>query len=141
MDWCPCLLGWGWPWDMTHLLAGRWSMSVWLPALPPPPPTRSLWGIAQSIAEVPINSGVLYRLVVFLVFQGTAIWYVMRYAKKVKAHPEQSVMYGVPMEFTPPDVSESDGAFTLRQKLCLLLFPGHHRDAAVWHHSAWVVYQ
>ena len=79
-------------------------------------------GIAQSIAEVPINSGVLYRLVVFLVFQGTAIWYVMRYAKKVKAHPEQSVMYGVPMEFTPPDVSESDGAFTLRQKLCLLLF-------------------
>lgn len=39
-------------------------------------------GIAQSIAEVPINSGVLYRLVVFLVFQGTAIWYVMRYAKR-----------------------------------------------------------
>ena len=83
---------------------------------------RSLWASPRALAEVPINSGVLYRLVVFLVFQGTAIWYVMRYAKRSKAHPEQSVMYGVPMEFTPPDVSESDGAFTLRQKLCLLLF-------------------
>ena len=31
-------------------------------------------------------------------------------------------MYGVPMEFTPPDVSDSDGVFALRQKLCLLLF-------------------
>ncbi len=79
-------------------------------------------GIAQSIAEVPINSGLLYRLVIFLVFQSVAIWYVMRYAKKVKAHPEKSVMYGVPMEFTPPDVHDTNGEFTLRQKLCLLLF-------------------
>lgn len=79
-------------------------------------------GIAQSIAEVPINSGLLYRLVIFLVFQSASIWYVMRYAKKVKAHPEKSVMYGVPMEFTPPDVHDTNGEFTLRQKLCLLLF-------------------
>lgn len=79
-------------------------------------------GIAQSIAEVPINSGLLYRLVIFLVFQFVAIWYVMRYAKKVKAHPEKSVMYGVPMEFTPPHVHDTNGEFTLRQKLCLLLF-------------------
>lgn len=79
-------------------------------------------GIAQSIAEVPINSGLLYRLVIFLVFQSVTIWYVMRYAKKVKAHPEKSVMYGVPMEYTPPEVRDADGTFTGRQKLCLLLF-------------------
>lgn len=79
-------------------------------------------GIAQSIAEVPINSGLLYRVVVFLVFQSVTIWYVMRYAKKVKAHPEKSVMYGVPLEYTPPEVHDSDSEFTIRQKLCLLLF-------------------
>ena len=79
-------------------------------------------GIAQSIAEVPINSGIIYRLVIFIVFQSVAIWYVMRYAKKVKAHPEQSVMYGVPMEYEPPKVQDTEGAFTLRQKLCLALF-------------------
>lgn len=79
-------------------------------------------GIAQSIAEVPINSGLLYRFIIFLVFQFASIWYVMRYAKKVKAHPEKSVMYGVPMEYAPPEVHDTDGVFTLRQKLCLLLF-------------------
>ena len=79
-------------------------------------------GIAQSIAEVPINSGIIYRLVIFIVFQSVAIWYVMRYAKKVKAHPEQSVMYGVPMEYEPPKVQDTEGVFTVRQKLCLALF-------------------
>lgn len=79
-------------------------------------------GIAQSIAEVPINSGLLYRLVIFVVFQSVSILYVMHYARKVKSHPEKSVMYGVPMEFDPPEVHDSDGIFTLRQKLCLLLF-------------------
>ena len=98
-------------------------------------------GIAQSIAEVPINSGVLYRLVVFLVFQGTAIWYVMRYAKKGQG-PSGAVR----------DVRCSDGVYSARcerVRRCLYpaaeavsaAVPGHHRDAAVWHHSAWVVYQ
>lgn len=141
MAWYPCLWEWDLPWDMTPLLAGQWSMWVWPPALPPATTNPFSVGIAQSIAEVPINSGVLYRLVVFLVFQGTAIWYVMRYAKKVKEHPEQSVMYGVPMEFTPPDVSDSDGVFTLRAEAVLAAVPGHHRDAAVRHHSAGMVYQ
>ena len=79
-------------------------------------------GIAQSIAEVPINSGIIYRLVIFIVFQSVAIWYVMRYAKKVKAHPEQSVMYGVPREYEPPKLQDTERGLTLRQKLCLALF-------------------
>lgn len=77
-------------------------------------------GIAQSIAEVPLNSGVGYRLVIFFVFQAVSIWYVMRYAKKVKAHPEQSILYGSPDIYTGVKPEESD--FSLRQKLCLLLF-------------------
>lgn len=79
-------------------------------------------GIAQSIAEVPINSGIGYRIVIFLVFQLTSIWYVMRYARKVKEHPECSVMYGVQSELEMPEVDDTNGEFTLRQKLCLALF-------------------
>ena len=81
-------------------------------------------GIAQTIAEVPLNSGVAYRAFIFCVFEAVSIWYVMRYAKRVKLHPEQSVLYGC------EEVSASGGntapaaEFTLRRKLCTLLFFG-----------------
>lgn len=51
-------------------------------------------GIAQTIADVPLNSGVAYRAVIFAVFEMVSIWYVMRYARKVKQNPELSVLYG-----------------------------------------------
>lgn len=52
-------------------------------------------GIAQGIAELPIGSGMLYRIICFIVFQGTAIWYLMRYANKVKNNPELSIVKDV----------------------------------------------
>jgi len=52
-------------------------------------------GIAQGIAELPIGSGIVFRIICFIVFEGTAIWYVMRYAKKVKNNPELSIVKGV----------------------------------------------
>lgn len=79
-------------------------------------------GIAQSIAEVPINSGLAFRLLAFVVFQGVSIWYVMRYARRVKADPTKSVLYGVEREVEMAESKESSEEFTLRQKLCLLLF-------------------
>ena len=80
-------------------------------------------GIAQSIAEVPINSGLWYRGVIFVVFQMVAIWYVMRYARRVKADPTRSVLYGEPYEVQIPAPKDGEeDAFTLRQKLCLVLF-------------------
>lgn len=79
-------------------------------------------GIAQSIAEVPINSGLWYRAVVFLVFQSVSIWYVMRYARRVKADPTKSVLYGEEYEVQAPTPKEEGEKFTLRQKLCLALF-------------------
>lgn len=78
-------------------------------------------GIAQSIAELPLNSGLIYRLVIFIVFQSVSIWYVMRYAGKVKANPEKSILYGEPMD-AYANVKPEEGDFTLRQKLCLALF-------------------
>lgn len=52
-------------------------------------------GIAQSIAEVPLYSGIGFRIVTFIVFEIIAISYVMIYARKVKANPEKSVVYGI----------------------------------------------
>lgn len=78
-------------------------------------------GIAQSIAELPISSGLWYRVVIFLVFQSTSVWYVMRYAKRVKADPTRSIIYGE-QAAVPPAPAEDGGEMTLRQKICLLLF-------------------
>lgn len=81
-------------------------------------------GIAQSIAEVPINSGLGYRFLIFLCFQTVSILYVMRYAHKIKADPTQSILYGESSEINLPESKCEDNIFTIRQKLCLLLFFG-----------------
>ena len=44
-------------------------------------------GIAQGIAGLPVFSGMVFRIVLFLVLYVTATLFVMRYAKKVKANP------------------------------------------------------
>ncbi|PPA71051.1 YfcC family protein [Jeotgalibacillus proteolyticus] len=49
-------------------------------------------GIAQGIAEVPIFSGFGYRFVVYIFILSLAIFYVMRYARKVKKEPSLSVI-------------------------------------------------
>ena len=79
-------------------------------------------GIAQSVADVPMNSGLGYRIIVFLAFQTAAILYVMHYAKQVKADPTRSVLYGKKREVEAPPAETEDSTFTIRQKLCLLLF-------------------
>ena len=44
-------------------------------------------GIAQSYAELPMFSGLLYRWIIFFVFVGVSIIFVMRYANKIKKDP------------------------------------------------------
>lgn len=52
-------------------------------------------GIAQGIAGLPIGSGIKFRILCFIIYQGTAIFYLMRYAHKVKENPECSLVKGV----------------------------------------------
>lgn len=47
-------------------------------------------GVAQSFAELPIYSGIKFRIIVFLVLLPITILYIMRYAKKVKGNPQLS---------------------------------------------------
>lgn len=55
-------------------------------------------GIAQGIAEVQLFSGWQFRLVPYLFFLTAAIVFVMRYAAKVRAAPERSVVAALERE-------------------------------------------
>lgn len=50
-------------------------------------------GIAQGIAELPIFSGMEYRIAAWLILTSTAILFVSRYASKVQKNPELSPTY------------------------------------------------
>lgn len=50
-------------------------------------------GVAQEIAELPLFSGVGFRLVILAVLWIVTSAYLMRYAEKVKKNPETSLLY------------------------------------------------
>ncbi len=52
-------------------------------------------GVAQSIAEVPIYSGIGFRTAVYVVVLLFGMWYVTRYAIRVKKDPTKSVVYDI----------------------------------------------
>lgn len=51
-------------------------------------------GLGQMIAEVPIYSGAGLRSLLFLLLVGSGVLYLTRYALKVRANPELSLMAG-----------------------------------------------
>ena len=55
-------------------------------------------GTAQIIAELPLFSGMGYRLLCMIPFLAVAIIYVLRYAKKCKLDSKNSLLYGVELE-------------------------------------------
>lgn len=75
-------------------------------------------GLAQQIAGLPMFSGIGFRLLILCSILPLVIWYTMRYAKKVKANPELSVVKD--LDFG--DMSLGEGAienaqWTLREQL------------------------
>ena len=73
-------------------------------------------GIAQSIAELPLFSGMVYRCIIFVVFVGTWMFITLRYASKVKKDPTKSVVYG--MDFSGFQIeTKEEGTFTGKQKV------------------------
>ncbi len=55
-------------------------------------------GVAQSIAELPMFSGIALRLVVWVCTLVLVIVYISRYANKVKADPTKSLVYELELE-------------------------------------------
>lgn len=50
-------------------------------------------GIAQSIAEIPLFSGITYRTVAWVITTSVTVIFLMFYARKIKKNPEFSPMY------------------------------------------------
>jgi uncharacterized ion transporter superfamily protein YfcC len=76
-------------------------------------------GIAQSIAELPIFSGMLFRVILFVIFLSITIWYIWRYTRMILSHPEKSLV-GVYTE-GPQDDNELKASFTTRHKILLIV--------------------
>lgn len=66
-------------------------------------------GVAQDISELPLFSGMAYRIVILVILLAATSAYIIIYAKKVAANPEKSVIYGIQedTEYTFEDVSDS----------------------------------
>ena len=64
-------------------------------------------GVAQDIAELPLFSGMGYRIFILIVLLAATSTYIICYAKKVAANPEKSIIYGIKedQEYTFDDVS------------------------------------
>ncbi len=76
--------------------------------------------VGHQIAELPIYSGMWYRLVAMCILYVPVFFYVLRYARKVKANPELSITKDEECTFT---VIEDDGAtMNGRQKIAGVVF-------------------
>lgn len=80
-------------------------------------------GISQSIASVPLYSGLGYRLVTWVIGTSVMITYVMSYARRVKRDPEISPVRDIDLE-REAAVPHAAGAaaWDLRHAVTLVLF-------------------
>lgn len=66
-------------------------------------------GVAQDIAELPLFSGMGYRIFILIVLLAATSAYIICYAKKVASNPKNSIIYGIKedQEYTFDDVSDT----------------------------------
>ncbi|MEK5040165.1 YfcC family protein [Sporosarcina sp. FSL K6-3457] len=74
-------------------------------------------GIAHSIAGLPLFSGMLFRVIVFVIIVGITIYYTWRYAKGILADPSKSLI-GI-LDNSEDSSEELTAPFTARHKLIL----------------------
>jgi len=82
--------------------------------------------IAQSIAELPLNSGIGLRVVFFVCCMTLTVVHVLRYGARIRRDPEASLVHGDGVE--EPDDTLDEHEFTRRQAVtiacCLAIFGG-----------------
>lgn len=81
-------------------------------------------GIAQGIADVPLFSGIGYRVVVWFICNLTAIVFIMYYIKKLKINPAISPTYHEDIERRKSDHinSNEEKHLTFKHKTVLFVF-------------------
>ena len=80
-------------------------------------------GIAQGIAELPMYSGLVLRILLLISFLVITSAYIIRYAKKVKNAPELSVVYGSE-DFVVEEPEGDATELNFRHVLVILTFAG-----------------
>jgi len=81
-------------------------------------------GIASGLAGISIGEGITHRLVLLLLYYCFGVFFVMRYAAKVKKNPEASIVYDIREKVEAP-FRKSSGEqleMTGKRKLVLGLF-------------------
>ena len=80
-------------------------------------------GIAQSIAEIPMYSGIVYRTIIWVISTVVSIGFVMLYASKIKKKPELSPVYKIDEKKRQNLVGfeNQEGEFLLSHKIILIL--------------------
>ena len=80
-------------------------------------------GIAQGIAQVPLYSGLGYRLIIWAVCTAVVITFMMMYARKIRKDPTKSITYQFDLNKRQElGMNQTVEKITLRQKLVLIVF-------------------
>jgi uncharacterized ion transporter superfamily protein YfcC len=83
-------------------------------------------GIASGFADISISDGLIGRLVILIVGLGIGIFFVMRYAARVKADPARSLVFDMKADnearFRGEDQAGSPTEMTGQQKMILVVF-------------------
>ena len=80
-------------------------------------------GIAQGIAQVPLYSGLGYRLIIWAVCTAVVITFMMMYARKIRKDPTKSITYQFDLTKRQElGMDQTVEKITLRQKLVLIVF-------------------
>lgn len=74
-------------------------------------------GVAQGIADLPLFSGIGFRIIIWALYMLVTAWYVMRYAEKVKKNPESSMVFNIKSDSDKfVDLSNIEVELTIRHK-------------------------
>lgn len=83
-------------------------------------------GVATGIAGISLTEGIIYRILILVVCLAVGIWWVMRYAAKVKADPTKSLVADMKAKneehFLRGGAQAEAPEFTTQRKVILALF-------------------
>lgn len=79
-------------------------------------------GIAQSVAKLPIFSGVGLRIIMFIVFMIITLAYIIWYIKRISKDPNKSLMGKEKFTKSMTDNPEERPPLTTRHKIIIFLF-------------------
>jgi uncharacterized ion transporter superfamily protein YfcC len=79
-------------------------------------------GVGHLIGELPVYSGITYRIIIFAIYMIVSIAYIVKYGNKVKKDKSKSLVYDIDFSHINSDDGEKKIDFTVKRKIILLMF-------------------